>query len=138
MANAIASRPGPVTLAVNLLLISLLIGLLLALVAPDYLPGPPTHQRLDLFGRLLVMALTAGIIAMIWKGHKWARTTLFVILVFGGPMAAWYLVKSFPLDPLPATFGLVRLGFMITAIVLLCQKSSSEWFDRHGRPAVHL
>jgi len=125
-------RPDKVSLAVNLLLVSLIIGLLLVPFKPSslalYQMSPTWYFGVIIFSILFSLSFAGFFIHMIGKGRNWARITLLVLFIISVPFSAPALLRSLTINPILGIIDIGQLGLQVAAYVLLFQKPSSDWF----------
>jgi uncharacterized protein len=154
-ANTIPQRPLKVTLAVNLLYVSLVIWAIQCFLywAPvGNSAGLPGWGTLPMILKALAfLGVDFGLYYMIGKGRNWARMVFLVLSGMGPiiviPIFFIFVFTEIPVPPLdasdfiiPAPFSVTLLslvstivdisgaGLQIAALILLFQRDSSDWF----------
>jgi len=123
------SRPIKVRIAVKLFYIMLGIGVFRTLMEPSM-----QLQRIP-----VVFILFLGVVIMllfIWeieKGRNWARITFVVGFTIAIPFSILLLVESLfddiqKLNPIMVLLGIAQIVIQIIVLILLLQKTSSDWF----------
>jgi len=82
-----------------------------------------------IFVSICSLAFLAFLIYKIRKGRNWARITFLVISAIGIPFSIFSVIASLTINPFPEILSIIEIILEITAIVLLFQKKSSEWFN---------
>jgi hypothetical protein len=125
-----SDTPAQVRRAVALLLLSLLIGIGVAVA--EWEPLPSEDQALLLTSIGIGYVLPALLIFLIWRRKNWARITLLLFTVLWTVLylAFW---NEEPVDPLwvhVATIASAALD--IVALYWLFSRPASEWFRPRG------
>ncbi len=124
-------RPGQVAIAVGLLWLTLLIqaGALTFLWRLFRLFPPFMFVVAGVI--TAVWALTAFLVAMIERGHNWARITYLVAFLIGLPFSAMSILANLDHAQAPIV-GIVaavaQILLQIAAVVMLFTGPSSAWF----------
>ena len=75
-------------------------------------------------------AIMFFLIYMVGKGKNWARFTLLVFFIIGVPAYIYSLIYSpIQLPPASVIISIISLVLQISALILLFQKTSSNWFE---------
>jgi len=84
-----------------------------------------------IFIYVLSLGFLAFLIYKIRKGRNWARITFLVLSAIGIPFSIISVILSLTINPLSEVLilSIVEIILETTAIVLLFQKKSSEWFN---------
>lgn len=121
-------RPPGVTLAIKLLFTVMCIGLVqLAMLVVRHFgvrsPTVPIVVQLGLF------AVGFYLLVQIGKGQNWSRWSLLVILGVSIPLKLLPTFQSIAHYPVYGLLEILQLILYLWALVLLLQKSSSDWFQ---------
>lgn len=109
------------------LYISLLFSLQRVIVAVDAIKDPNINRIIILISVPLI-ALSAFLIYMIYKGRSWARTTFLVLFIVGivlniDDMILWYYTI-----PVLLKIYFLEIVAVIIGLVMVLSSSNSEWF----------
>ena len=77
---------------------------------------------------LCVLVLMALIVYLIGSGKSWARMVFLVLFLLGCPLAVRPLLRSLEATPVSGILGLLQIVMQLLALVLLFQRSASNWF----------
>ena len=123
-------RPKKVTIAVTMLYVTLGVGYLFYFIQLLLTPNtfPRTNMLCSFSLIFFSLSISLLIIYKIGKGRNWARITFLVLLIFDILSAAAQWLQSLPQVSLTLFVSLVTWVIEIIAIVMLFQKSSSDWF----------
>ena len=149
----VARRPGPVNVALVLLLVSAMpyvfVGFLALAGADAAIAGLPAEQLAQLRDLgvdpaqvlraggtvLLVIALVFVLLAVLaWTGRRWARALLaaatagFVLLLVGSFVLAGG--QGLPADGASLLVGLLPVVLAVVGVVLMFGAAARPWFDR--------
>ncbi len=122
-------RPGQVAIAVGLLWLTLLIqaGALTFLWRLFRLFPPFMFVVAGVI--TAIWALTAFLVAMIERGHNWARITYLVAFLIGLPFSALSILANFDQAPMVGIVAVVaQVLLQIAAVVMLFTGPSGAWF----------
>ncbi len=122
-------RPGQVAIAVGLLWLTLLIqaGALTFLWRLFRLFPPFMFVVAGVI--TAIWALTAFLVAMIERGHNWARITYLVAFLIGLPFSALSILANFDQAPMVGIVAVVaQILLQIAAVVMLFTGPSGAWF----------
>jgi hypothetical protein len=122
-------RPGQVAIAVGLLWLTLLIqaGALTFLWRLFRLFPPFMFVVAGVI--TAIWALTAFLVAMIERGHNWARVTYLVAFLIGLPFSALSILANFDQAPMVGIVAVVaQILLQIAAVVMLFTGPSGAWF----------
>lgn len=127
--DATPKRPRIVAVAVFMLYLSLGIEAIQNLVQWSYFQS----TALPLTANFLVSALMALIAYMTWKGWNWARVTSVIFILVGLPVSILSAIpcddRSMPTSLLSINLlSIADIGVQLAALVLLFQRTSSDWF----------
>ena len=121
-------RPASVSNAVGLFYISLMMGVIRAVLDWPLL----TRDSSPAF-TLLVLAFTFGtlllLIHYVNEGRNWARITLLVLFLLGLPFAFGPLVESLGTVPLAGVLGVLQVIFQGIGLGMLFAADARRWFD---------
>ena len=127
------NRPAEVTRAVQLIWISIGLGIVGLFMSPKDMPFGWLGISLV---ALLTVAIWAWIITKIARGRNWARITYLVLIVLGYASMAftWQVqVATLKASPLSAILTIVEAVIAIYAIYLLFCGPANAWFRRATR-----
>jgi|GEM_PF-1468999 len=123
-----AHRPPSVANAVGLFYISLVLGLLRALIE-----WPQMTREASAGFTLFVLACTFGFLLLLIhkvnQGHNWARITLVVLFVLGLPFGIGPLLHALGTGSLSGMLGLLQMVFQMTGLRMLFTADARRWFD---------
>jgi hypothetical protein len=128
-------RPGQVAIAVGLLWLTLLIQAgALTFLWRLFRLFPP--YMFVVAGTITVIwALTAFLVAMIERGHNWARITYLVAFLIGLPFSALSILANLGQAPVVGIAAVVaQIVLQIAAMVLLFSGASGAWFRGETPP----
>ena len=117
-------RPEQVGTAVQLLYISLGIGVLRYIMESSMLAQMPAFVMLLAFFGLGFM----GLIYMAGEGRNWARITLLVMLIIAIPRLVTLELQFFAANPIDGMLCIGQAVIQIIALIFLFQQPSSNWF----------
>lgn len=122
-----AHRPASVSNAVGLFYISLVLGLLRALLdwpqmTRDAAPGLTLFVLACMFGLLFLL------IRYVARGRNWARMTLLVLFVIGIPFSIRPLLEELGTHPLSGILGILQAVFQAMGLVMLFAANARQWF----------
>lgn len=121
------SRPAAVSNAVGLFYISLVMGLLRAMVDWRVM----TQQASAGF-TLFLLAFTFGLLLLLIhyvnQGHNWARIVLLVLFLLGTPFAV-QLLESLGVHPLSGILGILQLVLQGAGLAMVFSAQARRWFD---------
>ncbi len=125
-----ANRPPEVTRAVQLIWISIGLGILGLFLTPKEMPFGWVGISIV---ALLTIAIWAWIITKIARGRNWARITYLVLIALGYASMAftWQVqVVALKASPLSAILTIVEAVIAVYAIYLLFCGPANAWFRR--------
>jgi hypothetical protein len=121
-------RPKSITLAVNLLWLTLAIGPIKLLFG---LSNTPQHVSIAFV--LLILALTIAI--LVWinlkisAGRNWARMTLLVFFVIGMVPVMFQLPAEFSRSIVNGMLSLLQIGLQGFSLYLMFSNPGKDWFN---------
>ena len=126
MAQGRRSRPGEVNIAVKLLYLALAATALRS-VFLEWSVLQSSHPAVNTIFSVVFLGITLWLIVMIGRGRNWARSGylawfLISLPVFG--LEVYHLLEK----PITGSLGIVNTLLALTALVLLYQRESKEWF----------
>ena len=122
-------KPSKVRKGMILLYITLGIGFLRGFMeAPQLSQQIPTGRIF--FIMFFVFIMMWFFIYMIGKGKNWARITFLVLFILGIPISVLPMYHSLITKPFSGILGIAQAIMQIVALVLLFQKSSSDWYKQ--------
>jgi hypothetical protein len=127
--DAPATRPIPVSRAVQLLTAALVIGFI---ASAFRLVGQVSGLQLALVLLMLIAFLTIlfYLIMKISAGRNWARILLLVLVILNTPFAIPFYIAEARSNVVPGTLSLVIVVLQLIATVLLFTKNSNRWFKK--------
>lgn len=99
-----------------------------------WLEGGNSESEALIAAILLSLALfgfpLAAVVCDVGRGHNWARIIFLIVLLLHTPSQLLSIIQdpgdsAFPLGPL---YRMYHLEILLVAVVLLFQRSSSDWF----------
>jgi membrane-bound ClpP family serine protease len=121
------ARPAAVSNAVGLFYISLVMGVIRAMV--DW--GILTQQASAGF-TFFVLVCTFGLLLLLIhfvnQGHNWARIALLVLFVLGTPFAILPLLESLGAHPLSGILGILQVVLQGAGLAMLFSAQARRWF----------
>jgi hypothetical protein len=122
-----SDRPPHVTLAIKLCIAVIAIGIvqLGMLVIRHFEVRSPGSL---ISGQLAIYAFSVFLLYRLAQGRNWARWLLVVLLALAIPLRVLPILQSISHYPVYTALEVVQVGLYVGALVLLLQKSSSEWF----------
>lgn len=82
-----------------------------------------------IFIYVLSLGFFAFLIYKIRKGRNWAKITFLVLFAISILLSISSVIQSLTTNTLPEILSIIEILLETTAIVLLFQKKSSEWFN---------
>lgn len=126
--------PYTVRRAIKLLYIALIAGALMILVT--FLWDVQRGKAQEIFKTTGVIGIILGylfywfLIDWIARGRNWARILFLVLTLFNILFFLVTFQHQFQSDPLQELMGLSVLGTNLVALILLFQRTSSDWYKR--------
>ncbi|MFP4402973.1 MAG: hypothetical protein ACOC3X_00320 [Nanoarchaeota archaeon] len=129
-------RPNKVSIAVKLLWITIVVGIIRSIIELPNTLEVLIEQGFYfglaigfvIFTAFISLAIISFFIYMIGKGKNWARIIFLVLFIIGIPFSILPLVQSLMANPISGIIAIGQTILQIVALVLLFQKSSSDWF----------
>lgn len=130
------ARPNKVSIAVKLLWITIVVGIIRSIIELPNTLEVLIEQGFYfglaigfvIFTAFISLAIISFFIYMIGKGKNWARIIFLVLFIIGIPFSILPLVQSLMANPISGIIAIGQTILQIVALVLLFQKSSSDWF----------
>ncbi|HEV3050632.1 MAG TPA: hypothetical protein VGX50_10000 [Longimicrobium sp.] len=127
-------RPAAVSNAVGLFYISLVMGVVRAMVDWRTLT-----QHASTGFTLFVLACTFGLLLLLIhfvnQGRNWARLALLVLFVLGTPFAVLPLLEALGAHPLSGILGILQVVLQGSGLAMLFSAQARRWFDPAERDA---
>jgi hypothetical protein len=120
-------KPKQVVNAINLLYLSLFIGIVRMLLEFSTMLAIASPV-LIVSVEIIVFTFMFFLIYKTSNRRKWARFTFIALFIIGFPFSIMPLIKSIFVNPISGTLGLIQVVFQIIAIGLLLSKNSNEWY----------
>ena len=127
---AAGERPISVTISVRLLIVVVLIGVFQsAVVVLRHIDvRDPTVMVAT---KAVLLVATAYLLYRLYKGTRWARVLLVIILLFAIPLTVLPTLQSFSVYPLFAALEVIQVVLFLVALGLLFRNDASRWFSDH-------
>lgn len=77
--------------------------------------------------------INAFLVAMIERGHNWARITALVLYLLGLPFLVLSIMGTWKVAPLAAGSGALQMVLQTIAMAMLFGRASREWFRGGSR-----
>ena len=121
-------KPPTVTIAVNLLWLSMGVGLVKVLVDISNASATASATMTN-FILALTFAVIAFLITKISVGRGWARTTFLIMFLIGMMPTLPLIAGEFAKSPTAGAVTVLQLGLQIYALYLLYTQPGSSWFQ---------
>jgi hypothetical protein len=124
-------RPESVQRALTLLYITLVIGLIRAILEASKLTrGVPIGIVIFMLFTFVILCIMWFLIRLIGKGRNWARISFFVLLITGLPFTIQPLQQALATNFFSGLLGIGQLILQFIAVAFLFQKATSDWFKQ--------
>lgn len=131
--DQIMKRPDTVSNAIILLYVSLILSLVIC-ISQFIFKFPRSTQIVPPIVAVFTAVFTLG---MMWffiynieKGRNWARIIFLIIFIAGILFSVSSFLQMLKYNPIFILTGIIHTILQATALALLFQKSSSEWFKK--------
>lgn len=124
-----AQKPQPVVTAVNLLWVSLAVGLVKMLMDFSNLSGMAAAAFTN-FILIFTFALIAFLIFKISAGRNWARITFLVMFIIGVLPTLPIVLGEFSRSAVVGALSVAQIGLQVYALFLLFTQPGSSWFRK--------
>ena len=124
-----AQKPQPVVTAVNLLWVSLAVGLVKMLMDFSNLSGMAAAAFTN-FILIFTFALIAFLIFKISAGRNWARITFLVMFIIGVLPTLPIVLGEFSRSAVVGALSAAQIGLQVYALFLLFTQPGSSWFRK--------
>ena len=124
-----AQKPQPVVTAVNLLWVSLAVGLVKMLMGFSNLSGMAAAAFTN-FILIFTFALIAFLIFKISAGRNWARITFLVMFIIGVLPTLPIVLGEFSRSAVVGALSAAQIGLQVYALFLLFTQPGSSWFRK--------
>lgn len=124
-----AQKPQPVVTAVNLLWVSLAVGLVKMLMDFSNLSGMAAAAFTN-FILIFTFALIAFLIFKIYAGRNWARITFLVMFIIGVLPTLPIVLGEFSRSAVVGALSVAQIGLQVYALFLLFTQPGSSWFRK--------
>ena len=127
--------PEKVTTAVNLLWVSLALGIVRGFLEFSNTVKSLSEQGISEIGYIIMIIVALAIfgffIIMIGKGKNWARITYLVIFLVGVIFSVFSIFDAFSISFISGILSIAQIVLPIISLVFLFDKSSSKWFNSY-------
>ena len=124
-----AQKPQPVVTAVNLLWVSLAVGLVKMLMDFSNLSGMAAAAFTS-FILIFTFALITFLIFKISAGRNWARITFLVMFIIGVLPTLPIVLGEFSRSAVVGALSAAQIGLQVYALFLLFTQPGSSWFRK--------
>lgn len=124
-----AQKPQPIVTAVNLLWVSLAVGLVKMLMDFSNLSGMAAAAFTN-FILIFTFALIAFLIFKISAGRNWARITFLVMFIIGVLPTLPIVLGEFSRSAVVGALSAAQIGLQVYALFLLFTQPGSSWFRK--------
>ena len=124
-----AQKPQPVVTAVNLLWVSLAVGLVKMLMDFSNLSGMAAAAFTN-FILIFTFALITFLIFKISAGRNWARITFLVMFIIGVLPTLPIVLGEFSRSAVVGALSAAQIGLQVYALFLLFTQPGSSWFRK--------
>jgi len=122
-------KPKKVSLAVNLLLISVILGVVNSVISQIIGVPSVTSVVEAVFIQAMAIVLFGLLIFMISKGKKWAFMTYMILLALGLIGFLFTAAAIFAASVIEGSLSVIQAILQILAAIALCSSESRGWFN---------
>lgn len=126
--DIIIQKPKKLTLAINLFIISIVLGFINTIISEMTTEMKNYTSGLGLSTTILTFAMFVFFTYQMNAGKKWARTTFLILSLLGALFFPFTIVPLFQANPIIGVITVISSIIQIFAFVFIYSKECNEWF----------
>lgn len=123
-------KPQSVTTGINLLVISIVLGIINSIVR--HTTTPIENSASNVFILILNFGIMFFFIYQMNIGKKWARTTFLILFILGSLMMPFSLSILFKANPIVGGMTIVLTLIQVIALFYIYREDSNDWYNSNS------